>query len=69
MFETARVNSLKLFKSPVKEMNTEELLNITKNAIIILELEDIKKEYFSANWNRRDDILNKLYKFSNHKNF
>lgn len=64
-----RENSLKLFNSPVSGLTTEDILATTKSAIIIIELEKIKEEYFSANWDKRSSIIGKLQKFSDHTNF
>lgn len=45
----------------------ESLLNIAKTAIIIIELEKIKEEFFnSTDWLIREDALRKLHKFSRH---
>jgi len=66
---TARENSLKLFNSPVNGLTTEDLLTTSKNALIIIEIEKLKEEYFSAEWTERSDILSKLHKFSDHTNF
>jgi len=45
----------------------ENLLNIAKTAIIIIELEKIKEEFFdSTDWLVRERTLRKLYKFSRH---
>lgn len=67
--EKNRENSLKLFNSPINGLTTEDLLTTSKNALIIIELEKLKKEYFSADWHRRADIISKLYRFSDHTNF
>ena len=65
----ARENSLKLFNSPVNGLTTEDLLTTSKNALIIIEIEKLKEEYFSADWSERSGILSKLHKFSDHTNF
>jgi hypothetical protein len=64
-----RENSLKIFNSPVNELTTEDLLTTSKNALIIIEIEKLKEEYFSAEWTERSEILSKLHKFSDHTNF
>ncbi len=66
--ETKRENSLKQFNSSIIQLTTEDLLTASKNALIILELENIKEEYFAADWYKRADILGRIRKFSNHKN-
>ncbi len=64
-----RENSLKLFNTPVTGLTTEDLLTISKNALIIIEIEKLKEVYFSAEWIDRSNILSKLQKFSEHTNF
>jgi hypothetical protein len=66
---TERENSLKLFNSPVTGLTTENLLTTSKNALIIIEIEKLKEDYFSANWEERSNIILKLHKFSDHTNF
>jgi hypothetical protein len=50
------------------KITEEDVLQITKTAIIILEIEKIKEEYFNSDWGQRDNPLNKLYRFSEHSN-
>jgi hypothetical protein len=64
-----RENSLKLFNSSVTGLTTEDLLTISKNALIIIEIEKLKEEYFQADWTNRLEIIQKLYKFSDHTNY
>ncbi|OFX21011.1 MAG: hypothetical protein A2033_11845 [Bacteroidetes bacterium GWA2_31_9] len=59
---------LKLFDHPVNELTEEKLLTANKNALIILELENIKERYFSSNWDKQEEIITEIYKFSNHSN-
>lgn len=66
---TERENSLKVFNIPIKGLVTEDLLSTTKSAVIIIEIEKIKEEYLSADWNKRSDIIGKLQKFYDHSNF
>ena len=66
---TERENSLKVFNAPIIGLTTEDLLSTTKSAVIIIEIEKIKEEYYSAEWNKRSDIIGKLHKFSVHTNF
>ena len=66
---TERENSLKIFNSPVDGLTTEDLLTISKNALIIIEIEKLKAEYFSADWTERSEIISKLHRFSDHTNF
>jgi hypothetical protein len=69
VIEKNRENSLKLFNSPINGLTTEDLLSTSKNALIIIEIEKLKEEYFSADWEKRSDIISKLHKFSDHTNF
>lgn len=66
---TERENSLKLFNSPVIGLTTEDLLTTSKNALIIIEIEKLKEEYFSGNWTERSNIISKLHKYLDHTNF
>ncbi|MCA9735139.1 HNH endonuclease [candidate division KSB1 bacterium] len=66
---TERKNSLKTFNSPINGLSTEDLLRISTNAIIIIEIEKLKEEYFSADWAGRSNIISKLQKFSDHTDF
>lgn len=67
--DTIRKNSLQVYNTPIQGLTTEDILTTTKNAVIIIEIEKIKEEYFLANWDKRPDILSKLDKFCDHKNF
>ncbi|MBY0435675.1 MAG: HNH endonuclease [Cyclobacteriaceae bacterium] len=64
-----RENALKRFNSPIDGLTTEDLLTTTKSAIIIIEIEKIKEEYFSAEWTERPSIILKLNRFLDHTNF
>lgn len=69
VIETKRKIALKIFTTPVNILTTEDLLTISKNALIIIEIEKFKEEYFLANWHKRSSIILKLLKFYNHTNF
>ncbi|MFW6247415.1 MAG: hypothetical protein ACOC22_04580 [bacterium] len=64
----SRQRQLNKFNRPVDKLTEEKLLIIAKNATIIIELEKIKEEYFSSNWDKRVDILDQLGKYINHSN-
>jgi len=66
---TERENSLKVFNTPIKGLTMEDILTTTKNAVIIIEIEKIKDEYFSSDWENRSDVIAKLNKYSEHSNF
>lgn len=68
LIEYSRQRQLGKFNRPVSEMTEEKYLIIAKNAIIIVEIEKIKEQYFSANWDKRPEILGQLSKFTNHSN-
>jgi len=46
----------------------EDLLRINLTAIVLIEVEKVKEEYFSSEWQERLRSLKKLYKFSDHSN-
>lgn len=64
-----RANALKAFNSPIGELNTEEMLTVTKNALIMIELEKIKAEFKNMESDDYDLILEKISVFSEHTNF
>lgn len=66
---TERENSLKVFNSPINGLTKEDILSTNINAIIIIEIEKIKEEYFSADWENRPEIIEKLHIYSEHTNF
>lgn len=47
-------------------LTEETILQICKRAIIILEVEKIKEEYFSNSWEIEQNPLQKLYRYSEH---
>lgn len=49
-------------------LNEEKLLEISKNAIIMIELEKIKDRYYDADWDGKGKILQELSKYSRHRN-
>jgi hypothetical protein len=51
-----------------KILTEEDVLRITKTAIILLEIEKIKEEYYNENLHSRNIILSKLYRFTDHSN-
>jgi len=68
VIKNVRQQELETFNHPIKELSEETLLTACKNAVIIIELEKIKEEYLSANWDKRGKILGQIFKFSNHSN-
>jgi len=66
--KNTRQKELGTFDHAIPELTEEKLLTASKNALIIIELEKIKEEYFSANWDKRVEILGQLSKFTNHSN-
>jgi hypothetical protein len=67
--QAKRDSSVSVFNVPIEGMAAEDFLTISKNALIIIEIEKIKEEYGSVDWDKRADVLGKLYKFQDHKNF
>jgi len=68
VIENKRQNLIGILDNPITDLTDEKLLTISKNAIIILELENIKKEYFNSEWEKRPEILDQLMKYTNHIN-
>lgn len=53
----------------LSSLSEKELLHITKTAIIILKIEKIKEKYFKTeDWDKREKVIRKLYRFANHSN-
>ena len=50
------------------QLTEEDVLRITKTAIILLEIEKIKEEYYNSEWDERENPLNKLYRFVDYSN-
>lgn len=46
----------------------DNILRISKTALILLEIEKIKEKYFNSRWDKKRNILSKLYRFSDHSN-
>lgn len=55
-------------QSYCSQLSENDILRITKTAVVLIEIEKIKEEYYEANnyWN--ETALNKLYKFTDHAN-
>lgn len=73
VIDNKRAESLKSFKAPIIKLNEETLLTASKNAIVIIEIEKIRGEFFEtawdkAGWEKRGEIFSKLNTFSNHSN-
>lgn len=68
VIENRRKNELGAFDKPISKLTEEKLLTVTKNALIILELENIKTKFFPSDWHQRAAIIKDLNKYANHKN-
>lgn len=68
VIENKRKKELGELDRPIKQLTEEKLLTVTKTALIILELENIKSSYFFADWNKRSEMINELSKYVNHTN-
>lgn len=53
---------------PIKELTEEKLLIASKNAIIIIELADLKSRYLKSEWSGKGEILDEIYKYLDHVN-
>lgn len=49
-------------------LTEEDVLRITKTALIIIEVEKIKEKYFDADWDERENVLREFHKYSDHTN-
>lgn len=49
-------------------LKEEDVLRITKTAIILLEIEKIREEYYNDELTKRENSLYKLYRFTDHSN-
>lgn len=50
-------------------LTADDVLRISKTALIIIEVEKIKESYYAADWSKRGDVLDELNKFADHTNF
>jgi len=55
-------------KNILISLTEEDVLRITKTAIILLEVEKIKEEFDTIKWNNQENPLYKLYRFTDHSN-
>jgi hypothetical protein len=67
--ETKRKNALKVFSDPITRLNTDKLLEASKTAAIILEIDKIKQRFYEAKDDKRSEILDELNLYVNHKNY
>lgn len=68
VIENKRKKELGTLDRPISHLTNEKLLTVTKNALIILEIENIKSKYYSAEWDTRAEIINELGKYVDHSN-
>jgi hypothetical protein len=55
-------------KSFTTTLTEKDILRISKTAIIIMEIEKIKTDYWEADWAKRNEIIEQLYKYIDHSN-
>lgn len=65
VIEVEREKSLKILDQSIGNLSEEKLLTASKNAIIIIEIEKIKNEYFETDWNGKSAVLNKIDVYQN----
>lgn len=51
-----------------KNLTESDVFRITKTAIILLEIEKIKEEYYNSKWINKENVLNKFFRYADHKN-
>jgi hypothetical protein len=68
--EAGRTAKIERINKPLTEssLTEEKILEISKNALIIIELEKIKERYFEADWKNKTGILEEIRKYSVHTN-
>lgn len=64
--DVQRKNSLKNVSTPIRQLSSEDLIIAAKSAIIIIEIDKIKHEYFDTTKTNKGDTLAKLLVFTNH---
>jgi hypothetical protein len=57
---------LKKLSHPIQKLTSEDLLNAAKEAIILLEIEKLKIEYFNIRKSERGSVLDKFDAYENH---
>lgn len=68
VIENKRKRELGSLNKPINKLTEEKLMSVTKTALIIIELENVKAKYFSADWDKRSEIIGELDKYVNHTN-
>jgi hypothetical protein len=68
VIKNKRQKALGIFNHKIKSLSEEDLLTASKNAIIIIELEKIKEEYFKSEWNKKAEVLGQIFKYHSHSN-
>ena len=58
--------AIKVVTSDISKLTSEDLLQAAKDAIIILDLENIKADYNDADWAGKEEQVRKLNKFIEH---
>ncbi|MES2656601.1 MAG: restriction endonuclease [Bacteroidota bacterium] len=55
-------------QNKINNFSEEDILRITKTAIVLIDIEKIKEEYYSTNDDWNESVLNKLNKYVDHSN-
>ena len=55
-------------KENITRFTLDEIIDGSKTAIILLEIDKIKEEFFNSDWTGKENAIEKLYKFSKHRN-
>lgn len=63
-----RQRALGTLDSPIKEITEEKLLTISKNAVIIIELDKIKSQFYEENWKKRSETISQINIHLDHNN-
>lgn len=67
--EKKRMQSVLNVTNSISKLTSEDLLQAAKDAILLLELEEIKEAYFNSTWNERIAVVERLNKFAQHGSY
>jgi hypothetical protein len=68
VIKNMRDQSLGILNNPIKSLTTEDLIDASTTATILIEITKIKKEYYDCGLIDRNIIIQKLDEFSTHSN-
>ncbi len=66
IIQNQRAVFIKKLSHPIQKLTSEDLLNAAKDAIILLEIEKLKIEYFNISKSQRGSVLDKFDAYESH---